>query len=120
MENSLSKGPNFIDLGLPSGTLWADDFLRDDEGNILYLPCVEAVKYGIPSLEQWTEFQQNSRCNPYQTQGESRSVTFTAVNGKNLTLEATGFKMNLDGSTDWANEVVFIIDKIIINNFWLI
>ena len=43
---------DFIDLGLPSGTLWAKDFLRDEEGNIMYLTFREAKKYPLPTIEQ--------------------------------------------------------------------
>ncbi len=56
VEDNLSpKEPNFIDLGLPSGTLWADDFLRDSEGKIKYLTFYEASKLNIPTIKQWEE-----------------------------------------------------------------
>lgn len=52
---------DYVDLGLPSGTLWANDYEKDDEGNILYLPYVEAKKYKLPTVEQWKELVSNCR-----------------------------------------------------------
>lgn len=46
----------FIDLGLPSGTLWATDYERID-GEITYLPYDKANKIEIPTEEQWKELE---------------------------------------------------------------
>lgn len=44
----------FVDLGLPSGTLWAKESLKDDDG-ICLLTFDEANMLTIPSTEQWEE-----------------------------------------------------------------
>ena len=44
----------YVDLGLPSGTLWAADYEKVD-GEILYLPHCKAQEYSIPTEEQWEE-----------------------------------------------------------------
>jgi len=44
----------YVDLGLPSGTLWAKDSLKDDGMNCL-LTFDEANMLSIPSAEQWEE-----------------------------------------------------------------
>lgn len=44
----------YVDLGLPSGTLWSTSFERDGE-NILYMPYERAVKLEIPTTDQWKE-----------------------------------------------------------------
>lgn len=44
----------YIDLGLPSGTLWAKDFEQRD-GNVLFLSYCEASKLNIPTKEQVEE-----------------------------------------------------------------
>jgi hypothetical protein len=44
----------YIDLGLPSGTLWAKDFEKDG-GNTLFVPYTQAKRYNIPTREQWEE-----------------------------------------------------------------
>lgn len=44
----------FVDLGLPSGTLWSTDYERD--GNeILLLPHTKSSNLEIPCVEQWEE-----------------------------------------------------------------
>ena len=44
----------YIDLGLPSRTLWSEDYEKND-GNILYLPYERAEYLKIPTGEQWAE-----------------------------------------------------------------
>lgn len=51
----------FVDLGLPSGTLWASDYLKDTEGKVRYLPYMEAKEHSLPSIEQWKELEQYCR-----------------------------------------------------------
>lgn len=46
----------FIDLGLPSGTLWSEDYLSED-GKRICLPFNDAFQYSIPSPEQWNELR---------------------------------------------------------------
>lgn len=48
----------YVDLGLPSGTLWATDYERE-EGEIVYAPHGKASLYNIPTLEQWEELCEN-------------------------------------------------------------
>ena len=54
-----SNRTEYVDLGLPSGTLWATEYemTKNEEGKIepLYLPYGEATKYSIPTEEQWNE-----------------------------------------------------------------
>lgn len=44
----------YVDLGLPSGTLWANEYEKEDN-NILYLPYLKAKRYNIPTKKQWEE-----------------------------------------------------------------
>lgn len=53
----------YVDLGLPSGTLWSKDYLRKD-GKILCLPFCEAIKLSLPTEEQWKELR--TYCRPTQ------------------------------------------------------
>jgi hypothetical protein len=50
----LNDGVEYVDLGLPSGTLWSSNYLKKDK-DILYLSYVEACKYNIPTKEQFEE-----------------------------------------------------------------
>ena len=52
----------YIDLGLPSGTLWADRY-ESEGGKTLFLTYEEASKYNLPSDEQWNELLSLCRWN---------------------------------------------------------
>lgn len=47
-KDSVSEETEFVDLGLPSGTLWASDYVKDGD-EVLFLPYPEALKYDIPT-----------------------------------------------------------------------
>lgn len=55
IPNELESGIEFVDLGLPSGTLWATDYLRDENGKIKYLIFDEASQYNLPTVAQRDE-----------------------------------------------------------------
>lgn len=78
----------FIDLGLPSGTLWASDYLRDSEGKVCYLPYVEAVKYSIPSIEQWRELE---KCCQWVGRYDKRTIDCVGPNGNVVSFSFTGY-----------------------------
>lgn len=44
----------YIDLGLPSRTLWSEDYEKDGD-KLLYLPYERAEYMKIPTEEQWNE-----------------------------------------------------------------
>lgn len=44
----------YVDLGLPSGTLWSKDYETKDD-DYVYVPYEKAVVYEIPTIEQWNE-----------------------------------------------------------------
>lgn len=113
VENSLSpKGPNFIDLGLPSGTLWADDFLRDNKGNIKFLTYDEASQYEIPTIDQWTEF---IRCTRMSSEfNEKHNLDFVVhigTNGNTLKLRTTG------NENDMQDDSIYFVLKNVNDKF---
>jgi hypothetical protein len=57
--DDLDDGVEYVDLGLPSGTKWAADYLKDKDGNIIYLTYGEAEKLNIPTMEQYKELHNN-------------------------------------------------------------
>ena len=58
--NELKTNMEFVDLGLPDKTKWAKDYLRDENGRILYLTFDEASKYCIPTVGQYWDLFHNS------------------------------------------------------------
>lgn len=78
----------FVDLGLPSGTLWASDYLKDTEGKVRYLPYVEAKEYPLPSIEQWKELE---RCCQWIGRNNKNVVDCTGPNGNVISFLLTGY-----------------------------
>ena len=51
----------WVDLGLPSGTLWSKDYLRDENGDIIYMTYDEASQCDLPTREQFSELIYNCK-----------------------------------------------------------
>lgn len=82
--------PQFIDLGLPSGKLWATENVKDENGNEAYLTFDEAVQtFGknLPSKEDWKELFDNSS---YSWNEERKGYDVTGPNGNSIFLPAAG------------------------------
>lgn len=45
----------FVDLGLPSGTLWAKNYLLDSDGKVKFFTFKQASEYNLPTKEQFEE-----------------------------------------------------------------
>ena len=89
----------YVDLGLPSGTLWATcnvgaskpedygDYFSWDEGK------TAVAKWGngwrMPSKEQWEELKENTK-STWTTRNGVNGILFTASNGNSLFLPAAG------------------------------
>lgn len=81
----------FIDLGLPSGTLWTRNYLQY-EGETKYLPYVEAKKLDIPSEDQWYELITNCDIQQVTSPQGYECTKFVGLNGNVLTLKGAGYK----------------------------
>ena len=55
-----SDNTEFIDLGLPSGTLWSSSYEKIGEER-LYLPYDKAKEMNIPTENQWMELRKECR-----------------------------------------------------------
>lgn len=86
----MAKG--FIDLGLPSGNLWATENEVAENGQPLYATYDEAVKqYGenLPTQDDWQELLDNV---PHLWDKKRMGLLFVARNGKELFLPASGYR----------------------------
>ena len=91
-----SDGITYVDLGLPSGTLWTLKYFEDEEENINYLPYVKAAKLGLPTKEQVDELIEKCR---WQGEFSSTRVTFYGANcigatGEKISFYSYGYKEN--------------------------
>jgi len=81
----------YVDLGLPSGTLWSADYEKE-ETNILYIPYEMAITHDIPTKEQWEELKKFARWD-FQIDEEHNSlvsIKCIGPNGNILLFDKTG------------------------------
>lgn len=81
----------FIDLGLPSGKLWATENIKDENGNEAYVSFDKAVEtFGdkLPTKEDWKELFEQCI---HQYDEEHKGIVLTGPNGNTIFLPAKGF-----------------------------
>lgn len=82
----------FVDLGLPSGTLWASDFeLNGDE--TIYLPYEEAERYDIPTKEQFNELLESCQWEFAYIDRNMRQYACVGPNGNHIVFYSRGYKI---------------------------
>lgn len=80
----------YVDLGLPSGTLWSNDYEKDRNGERLYMPYKDASQMKLPTIEQVQELL-------YRCAWELDSVyspqyaQCIGPNGKRIRFDITGY-----------------------------
>lgn len=82
----------FVDLGLPSGKLWATENVKDVNGNEAYLTfdkAIETFGKNLPSKEDWKELFDNSS---YSWNEERKGYDVTGPNGNSIFLPAAGYR----------------------------
>ena len=95
------NGHEYVDLGLPSGTLWATYNVGaskpEDNGDYFaWDECKTAVAnwgngWDMPSKEQWEELKENTK-STWTTWYGVNGRLFTANNGNSLFLPAAGYR----------------------------
>lgn len=89
----VEDGVEYVDLGLPSGTLWATE-LQFREYNSMQ-SYTEARKYNIPTEEQLSEFTKNTimlKSFKYQGNRLYDSLEFIGPNGNKVNYLTFGYK----------------------------
>ena len=80
----------FVNLGLPSGTLWAADYEREN-GIIKYLPYDKASTLSIPTEEQWKELLETCRWEyKYDENDDLKRFVCVGPNGNYIQFYYTG------------------------------
>lgn len=102
----------YVDLGLPSGTLWSNDYEKEN-GETLYLPYGEAAKYAIPTEEQWKELREYCEwILRRRSSGEDYSgVTCIGPNGNSTYFEFRGRKEDYNDIPDNWRCYFWILDN---------
>lgn len=83
-SNDIEDGVEYADLGLPSGTKWATDYLRDEKGKVKNLLYEEARDLNLPTPTQFLEFIKYTRRTDYTDIPDNKSTIFTGANGNRI------------------------------------
>lgn len=101
----------YVDLGLPSGTMWSTAFEKEGE-TLLYLPYEKAVIYDIPSTAQWQELFDECKWDFVKDRnGTLYRADCAGPNGRVISFYVTGLinaieKRNQNESFFWIKEDV--------------
>lgn len=100
----------YIDLGLPSGTMWSSDYKKDDD-NRDYLPYGKAELLNIPTKEQWEELKDNCM---WEFENKDSKNLYEArcvgPNGNTIRFERTG-KVNICNKSEYFEVFFWIKDN---------
>ena len=92
----------YVDLGLPSGTLWSADYEKQDD-KILFLPYEKAEEFMLPTKEQVSELF--SVCRKVEISSYPFKVSLIGPNGKELIFNAHGYyesQFSIDRGNIWC------------------
>lgn len=90
-KDSVSEETEFVDLGLPSGTLWASDYVKDGD-EVLFLPYPEAQKYDIPTKEQVDELREYCEISIKYDEDDNYVHIVFGPNGNSIVFKGHGYK----------------------------
>lgn len=117
-KDSVTEGIAYVDLGLPSGTLWSSDYVKDDNDKTIYVTQENSTDYAIPTYEQFKElmdeckWEQKSKKN--WTEGGFYNWHEWAIclgpNGNKITFESTGYYEATDSLTR-SSEIFFWLNN---------
>lgn len=79
----------YVDLGLPSGTLWASDYVADGK-NIKYLAYEEVAELALPTKEQIQELFDYCIWDLYKGKREKYGFICIGPNQKHITFDFCG------------------------------
>lgn len=103
----------YVDLGLPSGTLWAANYeyeYRGKTSHFKYFPYDKAVLYDIPTIEQWNELIKTCKWEHVASStGTVFRIDCTGRNGNVISFRMTGLINAIQQNK--ANEAFFWIKE---------
>lgn len=61
VKETSSDDIEYVDLGLPSGTLWSSNYLEDENNETVYVLQEQSKAFDIPTVKQWQELVEKCR-----------------------------------------------------------
>lgn len=91
VKDSVTEDTEYVDLGLPSGTLWASDYIKDGD-DVLFLPYSEALQYNIPTEEQVDELREYCEISIKYDEDDNYVHIVLGPNGNSIVFKGHGYK----------------------------
>ena len=119
VKDSVSVGSEFVDLGLPSGTLWSSDYVKKDDNDItIYVTQENGADYEIPTYEQFKELMDECKWEQKSEKNWTESGFYywhdwaicLGPNGNKITFEKTGLYEATDSLTR-TSEIFFWLNN---------
>ena len=119
VKDSVSEGSEFVDLGLPSGTLWSSDYVKKDDNDItIYVTQENGADYEIPTYEQFKELMDECKWDQKSEKNWTESGFYhwhewaicLGPNGNKITFEKTGIYETTDSLTR-TSEIFFWLNN---------
>lgn len=118
VKDSVTEGTEYVDLGLPSGTLWSSDYVNDDKDNAIYVTQENSANYEIPTYEQFKELMDECKWEQKSEKNWTEGgfyywhewVICLGPNGNKITFEKTGLYEATDCLTR-TSEILFWLNK---------
>lgn len=118
-KDSVSEETEFVDLGLPSGTLWSSDYVKDDKANAIYVTQENSADYEIPTYEQFKELMDECKWEQKSEKNWTESGFYywhdwaicLGPNGNKITFEKTGLYEATDSLTRTSEIFFWLNDK---------
>lgn len=120
VKDSVSVGSEFVDLGLPSGTLWSSDYVKKDDNDMtIYVTQENGADYEIPTYEQFKELMDECKWEQKSEKNWTESGFYywhdwaicLGPNGNKITFEKTGLYEATDSLTR-TSEIFFWLNDI--------
>lgn len=87
----IKDGVKYVDLGLPSGTLWSSSCIRDISKTRRVYTYIEASKFSIPTKDQFLELCKECVASPFYNSWNSdqlrRGIKFIGPTGESIIVE---------------------------------
>ena len=119
-KDSVQEETEFVDLGLPSGTLWSSDYVKKDDNDMtIYVTQENGADYEIPTYEQFKELMDECKWEKKSEKNWTESGFYywhdwaicLGPNGNKITFEKTGLYEATDSLTRTSEIFFWLNDK---------
>ena len=114
-KETILEEMKYVDLGLPSGTFWASDYIKKD-GEVLFLPYRDAIdEFNLPTDEQIDELKDYCEISLVEDNGIKTYICL-GPSGKTVSFTPHGYQTpsenyDIDNAYFWTNDNDKLIER---------